>query len=503
MSILLLGMLYSSRAMGMAQPLHLSPQATSPVIHMTSDATTTCIFNGVEYFVASPSSEIMTCESILRDAAMTMANSANDRSVTSILWSCLATVFACTWVSVHPNIPHPNATAWKIRRHRLFLMICGLIAPEVIILWALRQWMGARCLVRKMKEKNIHEFTVVHGHFMQMGGFMLHSRGARIGVIEDYNQLASCIIDGKFSLPTAEEIQDRSKGDSLSKALIVGQTAWFVAQCLFRWIAGLAITEMELLTLAFAALNGIIYFLWWNKPLDVRYAVQVFRQAEDNGPDVDELPNSFALFSALSRASASRARIDDLQGIRRMVVNSHIGRLLSVMKPHFNQGDVEHMDGKLRISFLHCNCDPQETFAATAVASAIGIFFGAVHCIAWNFHFISHPEHTLCRICSTIMTTIPTLLLIKSVMGYFYIKRFFGDDNTNTHNRRTAISRIGCTSPEVVGQISRFSIWATILVVPVYIAARVGLLVQALFTLRDLQPAERAQVQWANFVPHS
>lgn len=109
---------------------------------------------------------------------------------------------------------------------------------------------------------------------------MLYSRGARIGVIEDYNQLASCIIDGKFSLPTAEEIQDRSKGDSLSKALIVGQTAWFVAQCLFRWIAGLAITEMELVTLAFAALNGIIYFLWWNKPLDVRYAVQVFRQAE-------------------------------------------------------------------------------------------------------------------------------------------------------------------------------------------------------------------------------
>ena len=109
---------------------------------------------------------------------------------------------------------------------------------------------------------------------------MLYSKGARVGVIEDHNLLVSCIMDWKFVLPTAEEIQDRSKGDGLSKALVVGQTAWFVAQCLSRWVAGFAITEMELVTLAFATLNGIIYFLWWNKPLDVRYAVQVARQNE-------------------------------------------------------------------------------------------------------------------------------------------------------------------------------------------------------------------------------
>jgi hypothetical protein len=115
---------------------------------------------------------------------------------------------------------------------------------------------------------------------MQMGGFMLYSKGARVAVIEDYHQLASCIKDWKFILPTAEEIRDRSKGDSLSKAFVVGQTGWFVAQCLSRCMSGLAITELELVTLSFAALNGIIYFLWWNKPLDVRYAVQVVRQTE-------------------------------------------------------------------------------------------------------------------------------------------------------------------------------------------------------------------------------
>lgn len=109
---------------------------------------------------------------------------------------------------------------------------------------------------------------------------MLYSNGTRVSVIEDYYQLVSSIVDWKFKLPTAAEIQDRSKGDGLSKALVVGQTAWFVTQCLARWVAGLAITEMELVTLAFAALNGIIYFLWWNKPLDVRYAVQVVCQTD-------------------------------------------------------------------------------------------------------------------------------------------------------------------------------------------------------------------------------
>lgn len=109
---------------------------------------------------------------------------------------------------------------------------------------------------------------------------MMYSNGARAGVIDDHDQLASCITAWKFALPTAEEIEDKSKGDGLSKALVVAQTGWFIAQCISRWATGLAVTELELVTLAFAALNGVIYFLWWNKPLDVRYAVAVVRKPE-------------------------------------------------------------------------------------------------------------------------------------------------------------------------------------------------------------------------------
>ena len=83
--------------------------------------------------------------------------------------------------------------------------------------------------------------------------------------------------EGKIDFPliTEEEIEDRSKADSLAKVIAVSQTTWFIAQCISRTAQGLITTEIELITLAFAALNGILYFLWWNKPLDVKCCVPV------------------------------------------------------------------------------------------------------------------------------------------------------------------------------------------------------------------------------------
>ena len=38
----------------------------------------------------------------------------------------------------------------------------------------------------------------------------------------------------------------------------------------------LDLTLVELLTLSLAVLNGLMYFLWWNKSLDVRCPVRVY-----------------------------------------------------------------------------------------------------------------------------------------------------------------------------------------------------------------------------------
>ena len=78
-----------------------------------------------------------------------------------------------------------------------------------------------------------------------------------------------------FPTITEEEIEDRSKSDGFSKTIALGQTLWFVAQCITRRAQHLDLTLVELLTLSLAVLNGLMYFLWWNKPLDVRCPVRV------------------------------------------------------------------------------------------------------------------------------------------------------------------------------------------------------------------------------------
>ena len=67
---------------------------------------------------------------------------ASGRSLFSIIWACFSTTFICIWVSVHPNIP-PLEGHWKSLIRRLKLMFWALIAPELILAWAVKQWIAA------------------------------------------------------------------------------------------------------------------------------------------------------------------------------------------------------------------------------------------------------------------------------------------------------------------------------------------------------------------------
>ena len=91
---------------------------------------------------------------------------------------------------------------------------------------------------------------------------------------------------GKIEFPTVtvEEIEDRSKADGLTKTIALGQSLWFIAQCLARRVQHLDLTLVELLTLSLAVINGVMYFLWWHKSLDVRCPVRVYLLERPNEP---------------------------------------------------------------------------------------------------------------------------------------------------------------------------------------------------------------------------
>lgn len=118
-----------------------------------------------------------------------------------------------------------------------------------------------------------------------MGGFMLYDGDQQLGILSAdklQNLMDSDAIE--FPVITEKEIEDRSKGDLLAKGIVILQTSWFIAQCFARLAQHLALTEIELVTMAFAVLNGVLYFFWWNKPVDIRCSVPVFLKTSRN-PD--------------------------------------------------------------------------------------------------------------------------------------------------------------------------------------------------------------------------
>ena len=120
------------------------------------------------------------------------------------------------------------------------------------------------------------DWSRVHGFFAVMGGFVSHD-GKKMLSRQDIEELVrnEQIV---YPIVSKEEIKDRSKGDAVTKALVLSQTTWFLLQCAARGGQRLALTELELATAAFALVNIIIYALWWDKPLDVQCPIRVRRR---------------------------------------------------------------------------------------------------------------------------------------------------------------------------------------------------------------------------------
>jgi hypothetical protein len=104
-----------------------------------------------------------------------------------------------------------------------------------------------------------------------MGGFLIYDTIRDETRLLDYEMFNELVESGEIAVPkiSEEEIMDRSKGDAFTKSVVIMQTLWFMAQCRARLIQHLPLTQLELVTLAFASLNSIMYFFWWYKPLDV------------------------------------------------------------------------------------------------------------------------------------------------------------------------------------------------------------------------------------------
>ncbi|KAJ7199244.1 hypothetical protein GGX14DRAFT_545128 [Mycena pura] len=373
----------------------------------------------------------------------------NCRRLFDIVWGCLTTIFACTWASVHPNVPPPSPNPpdsfwpklkWRIIVttgsfwRRLKLMLIAVIAPELMVGFAARQFMVAQVF---SKEFNISR---THGYFISMGGFVARTGGHPIVTEELVRKHISDI--AKIREKT---IENKSKGDALSKSVALLQGLWFVTQCLARVDQHLAVTELEVATLAFAVVNVFIWVLWWQKPLDVQDPIAI--GSDEDVPEFQPPALSWKdrFFGLLG------SHYDDYKP------------LLSSSVPSF--WAISKVD------------DVGNKYTAIPVIAefVVGSVFGAIHCAAWNASFPSSDEKWMWRSCAVLVTAIPQLPLI--LVGIFLTM----DSDT-------------------LGEVVAFVLFLSI--IPVYIVARLFLIALPFTALRALPPGAFVDVDWSIYIPH-
>jgi len=433
---------------------------------------------------ASPSG-LQSSPIVSQDQLQVTAPSCDDpngcRSLGDIIHSCIITILLCTWVSMHPNIPSPDERWPRIAVRRVGLMLLALFVPEAVIAWALRQRQAATELAKEHKGEG---WTITHGFFATMGGFMEYDGNRPIRVLLP-EQIESYSLTGNGDFPriSKAEIEDKSKGDAISKGVVILQTSWFVIQCIARGVQGLPITELELVTVAFAALNFVIYVLWWEKPQNVQRGVRVYkkRRTEEAGDDGDiETTVGYwvALRDAVSDLPAAIVRgpsaIDS-------DFDSWLARVLTwpFVQPLYIMLSYRDNEYEKRVNTFYPDkwVETSENFSSFVVVT-ITLAFGGIHCIGWTFDFPSNIERTLWRVASISITGIPILVFPLGVLGDMVdnvFKKRFGDF---------------CINMSVILPLS------------FYLLSRLALLVLSLLPLRSLPSAAFHVVHWTSIIPH-
>lgn len=118
----------------------------------------------------------------------------------------------------------------------------------------------------------------------------------------------------------------------------------------------------------------------------------------------------------------------------------------------------------------------------------VATIFGGIHCVGWRFAFPSYTEKILWRVASLITSVIPCIISIPIIASSYALRAHV---RFPPSQRRLNARNIGV------------KVWFLVIkFIPIYLLARVILLVEAFITLRNLPQGAYVQVEWLKFIPH-
>ena len=398
-----------------------------------------------------------------------------ERGAWDILWSCLSTVFICTWTVIHPDIPRKSAKGFfeYLIDHRLPWLALAILAPELVTIIAMGQFLSAWGKADRTAASTallsspsptaaagqVHRHhtlpekpSMTQNFYTIMGGYVFHcapqaaSRGEHEAIILDLDQV-SVLYDHKDQhLLKNEELWDRSKSDNVGKSIALLQALWLVIQVISRAVEHLPTSTLELTSVAFVSCTFFTSIFWWKKPLDTRIPTKIRSEQVDA-----EVVGDILLLEGMKTTRNSAD--PKVSGWQSEVIQG-------ILEPI--QQSAYHRPRSLWLRFTN-----------TALLSAI---FGGIHCVAISWSFPSLTENIMWIVASLFTATLPTatLLLFYAPLQAEVVSR------TSQQFRKCVIVAL-CT---------------------MYVAARLYLIFEPFLALRSMPVGVYRKVQWTSYIPH-
>ena len=411
----------------------------------------------------------------------------NLRGTFDIIWTCLVTIFICTYAMLVLNLPSPQESVVSITGRRILWMGIGILGPEFPLTYAAGQWSRARQSVVAFKACNnpaYDHWNMRLAFFADMGGFVLHARDSQPFPLSA-KQLHWLVVNRKVEFPliSAEELWDKSKQDRFVRLITAFQAGYFILQCIGRAVQRLSITTLELNTLAIVLCSLMTSFAWLHKPADVRvpYVVRSILPIEEitNNEPWKLTPLDF---------------IDDhgpgysvnVQPFMRLPVIPPQRPIQRIPNDRFPTDPYGHQE------YLLC--------AATLI-------FTAVHVAGWRFSFPSEIERILWRVSSlTLFGITLTFWLLETGASWVRLGRWDRVHEmvltTLPFIKRLKRRMASEKSKENVPFPQPWEFWSITPLALVYGMARFYMIVEAFVELRLLQATAFENVNWSQFIPH-
>lgn len=430
----------------------------------------------------------------------------DERGTIDIIWSCLFTIFLCTWTALHLNLPaaHETYIQFALRKGKWFILT--LLGPEFVVWLAIGQRCEAKDSMERFKASGHDGWTLKHSFYAAMGGITVQATDCKPFPVTA-KQLHYLVEQGYTELPkiSKEEIWDKSKADLFTKVFSCGQISWLVVQVVARLIQRLEITTLELTTLGYVLCALSTYLAWLHKPLDI------------------EMPTAITLNTTMEHilCSAGPTAAHPYRQNPLDFVDTQGPRWwLNVHSKYF----PFRVEPKQRpLPRITNDRFPTVSFGLEALLYfLVAHGFAGIHLAGWSLHtFPTDVEKILWRVSSVVMAGVMVIVWVlegfaeldrrgrtsrwRNKLSAAIRSRSRSESSLSTQAGTTSLSAKLKSREEMSADPDFIPVWEFVAFVPValiYLVVRAYLMAETLAGLRAMPVGAFKAVEWTNFIPH-